>query len=133
MGSLAPLAHLASPEWARLGPQVCRARLGHQGSQGFGGSQGYEETRALGGPQDPLAFLAPLASLFLENQVSRGCQGPQDSGGSRGLKGSLGPQVIEASREIMEWASQGCPGPQGRGAPLDLLAPRGQQAWVNQV
>lgn len=121
MVSLALLAPLASPGWARLVPQGSLARSDHQGSRGFGGSQEYEGTRASGGPQDPLASRAPQVLLSLENQVPRGCQGPQDSRGNQGPRGSLGPQVIEASRGIMEWASPGCLGPQGRGVPL---APR---------
>ena len=57
MGSLAPLAPLASPGWARLVPQGSQARLDPQDSQGFGGSRGFGGTRAFGGPQD---LLGPL-------------------------------------------------------------------------
>lgn len=133
MGSLALLAPLASPGWARQVPQGSRARLDHQGSQVFVGSQEYEGTRASGALQGPLASLGPQALQSLGNQAHRECQGPQDLAGSQGPRGSLGPQVIEASRGIMEWASQGCLGPQGRGVPQDLLASLVQLAWANQV
>lgn len=133
MGSLAPLAPLASPGWARLVPQGSQARLDPQDSQGFGGSRGFGGTRAFGGPQDLLASLGPQASPSLGSQAPKGCRGPQGSGGSQGPRGSLGPQVIEASRGIMEWGSQGYRGPQGREAPLDPLAFLVQLAWANQV
>lgn len=133
MGSLDPLAPLASPGWARLVPQGFQARLAHQGSRGFGGSQGYEGTRASGGPQGPLAYLGPQALLSLENQVLRGCQGPQDLGGSQGPRESLGLRVIEASRAKMEWANQGFLEPQARGVPPDPLVSLVQLAWANQV
>lgn len=133
MGSLAPLAPLASPGWARLVPQASQARLDHQDSQGFGGSQGYKGTRVSGGPQDLLASLAPQALLSLENQALRGFQGPQDLGVSQGPRGNLGPQVIEASRGITEWASQGCLEHQGRAVLPDPLASLVQLAWANQV
>lgn len=122
MGSPALLAPLASLGWARLVPQGSQARLDHLDSQDFGGSQGYEATRASGGPQGPLASLVPRVLLFLENQVLRGCQAPQDSRGSQGPRESLDPQENEASRGIMEWASQGCLEPLGREVPLDPLA-----------
>lgn len=133
MGSLAPPAPLDSPGWARLVPQGSRARLDHQDSQGFGASQGYEGTRAFGGPQVLLASLGPQALLSLESQAPKGCQGPQDLEGSQGPRESRGPQVIEASRGIMEWASQGYLGPQGRGVPLDPLASLVPLAWANPV
>ena len=91
--------------------------MDHQDSRGFGGSQGFEGTRASGGPPGPLASLGPQALLSLENQAPRGCRGPQDLGGSQDPRESLGPQVIEASRVKMEWASQGYLEPQGRGEP----------------
>lgn len=102
MGSQALLAPLASPGWARLVPQGSQARLDHQDSQGCGESQGYEGTRASGDPQDPLAFLVLQALLSLENQVPRGYQGLQDLGGSQDPRESLDPEVIGASRGIME-------------------------------
>ena len=133
MGSLDPLAPLASHGWARLVPQGSRARLDHLGNRGFVGSQGYEGTRASGGPQGPLDSLGPQALLSLGNQAPRGCQGHQDLGESQGLRGNLGPQVIEASRGIMGWVSQGCLGPQGKGVLLDPLACLVQLAWANRV
>lgn len=133
MGSLAPRAPLASPGWARLVPQGSQARLDHLGNRAFVGSQGYEGTRASGGPPGPLDSLGPQALLSLGNQAPRGCQDHQDLGGSQGLRGNLGPQVIEASRGIMGWVSQGCLGPQGKGVPLDPLACLAQLAWANQV
>lgn len=131
--SLVLLAPLASPAWARLVPLGSLARLDHQGSQGFGENQGYEETRASGDPQAPLASLALRVLLFLENQALKGCQAPRDSGGNQGSKGNLDPQEIEVSRGIMEWASQGCLGLLGRVVPLGPLAFRAQLVWANQA
>lgn len=132
MDSLALLAPLASLALARLVPLGSLARLDHQGSLGFGESQGYEETRASGDPQGPLASLAPRALLFLENQVPRGYRDPQDSGGNQVPKGNLDPQEIEVSRGMMESASQGCLGLLGRVGLLDPLASRAQLVWASQ-
>lgn len=107
--------------------------MDHQGSQGFGESQGYEGTRASGALQGPLASLGPQALLSLGNQAPRGYQGPQDLEGSQGPRVSLGPQVIEVSRGTMGWASQGYLVLPGKVVPPDLLASLVQLAWANQV
>lgn len=133
MDNQALLGPLASPGWAKLVLQGFQARLDHQGSQGCGGSQGYEETRVSGGPQDPLAFLVLQVLLSLENQVPRELQGLQDLEGSQDPRESLDPEEIGASKGIMEWANQGCLGPLGRQVPLGLLGCLVQLAWANQV